>query len=411
MEHTERIQSPRLKAIIDANLCVGCGLCAAVSRGAITMAQSADHYLRPVQAAAIDETTDRLIADVCPGYRLTQPLRPEAVDHPLWGPIVAARTGYATDPQVRHRGASGGVLTALLTHLLESGAVDRVVQITASTSRPLENRTTTNHHAADIMLAAGSRYAPSAPLEHIIDELDQPGRFAVVGKPCDIAALRAYAQHDERVNEKVAVMLSFFCAGVPSFAGGQALAAAMRAPLDHIARFTFRGNGWPGRATATLRDGSEKSTSYADSWGQILSRHLQFRCKICPDGSGGAADIVCADAWESDDNGYPMFEEQDGRSLVVTRTAHGESVLSAALASGAVAAAPVDIGSIAGMQPAQASRKKLVLSRLLALAALGRRIPKYLGFQLWRATKSAGIAANLRSALGMVRRTLDAGRP
>lgn len=401
MEHTERIQSPRLKAIIDANLCVGCGLCAAVSRGAITMAPSADHYLRPVQAAAIDETTDRLIADVCPGYRLTQPLRPEAVDHPLWGPIVAVRTGYATDPQVRHRGASGGVLTALLTHLLESGAIDRVVQITASPSRPLENRTTTNHHAADILLAAGSRYAPSAPLEHIIDELDQPGRFAVVGKPCDIAALRAYAQHDERVNEKVAVMLSFFCAGVPSFAGGQALASAMQAPLDHIARFTFRGNGWPGRATATLRDGSEKSMSYADSWGQILSRHLQFRCKICPDGSGGAADIVCADAWESDDNGYPMFEELDGRSLVITRTAYGEKLLTAAIAAGAVAASPIDASSIAKMQPSQANRKRAVLPRLLAMLLVGRRTPRLYGFRLWRASWTGGLMSSARNLMGM----------
>jgi coenzyme F420 hydrogenase subunit beta len=36
--------------------------------------------------------------------------------------------------------------------------------------------------------------------------------------------------------------------------------------------------------------------SYADSWGGILSRHVQFRCKICPDGTGGFADVVCADA-------------------------------------------------------------------------------------------------------------------
>ena len=49
---------------------------------------------------------------------------------------------------------------------------------------------------------------------------------------------------------------------------------------------------------ATLRDGSERSTSYHESWGNILSKHVQHRCKVWADGTGVAADLVCADAWE-----------------------------------------------------------------------------------------------------------------
>src|SRR3712207_7050821 len=41
---------------------------------------------------------------------------------------------------------------------------------------------------------------------------------------------------------------------------------------------------------------------------------FRSRCKICPDGTGEFADIVCADAWYGKD-GYPDFAEREGRSL------------------------------------------------------------------------------------------------
>ena len=60
---------------------------------------------------------------------------------------------------------------------------------------------------------------------------------------------------------------------------------------------------------ATLREFTERTMSYHNSWGKILSRHVQHRCKICADGTGNPADLVCADAWHADDEGYPLFEE------------------------------------------------------------------------------------------------------
>ncbi len=150
------------------------------------------------------------------------------------------------------------------------------------------------------------------------------------------------AAADPMVAASFPVILSFFCAGVPSHAGGLELLAALG--LDHgdVASFRYRGMGWPGRATATLRDGSERSMSYHDSWGGILSRHVQLRCKICPDGIGMTADIVCADAWECDDAGYPIFAEAPGVSLIVARTALGAQIVAAAKATTINATRPAD---------------------------------------------------------------------
>src|SRR3546814_11296669 len=76
-----------------------------------------------------------------------------------------------------------------------------------------------------------------------------------------------------------------------------------------LARFRYRGNGWPGQARAETVDGQVAEMSYADSWGAHLSKEVQFRCKICPDAIGGVADVACPDAWHGEAEGYPSFDK------------------------------------------------------------------------------------------------------
>ena len=56
------------------------------------------------------------------------------------------------------------------------------------------------------------------------------------------------------------------------------------------------------------------------------------------------------------------------------------------------------------MQPAQARRKRLVLSRLIGMAATGRSIPKYRGLHMVEAARRAGLLSNAKSLLGIIRR-------
>lgn len=397
--------SPVLSRVLKADCCTGCGLCAAVSRGAIDMRLNRAGFLRPHQSRAIGTATDRLIGETCPGLRLTQQAG-EGDDHPLWGPLVAVRTGASTDPRLRHHASSGGALSALLVFLLESKVVDHIVQVAASEAAPIENAVVESRSGADIYHAAGSRYAPSAPLADLERQLSRPERFAFVGKPCDVAAVRALSRHDPQVAEKVPVLISFFCAGIPSLNGTREILGRLGVAEDDVKAFRYRGDGWPGLCRATLRDDGEASLSYAESWGDVLSRHVQFRCKICPDGSGGFADVVCGDAWHCDERGYPLFEDQPGRSLVISRTAWGEALVQQAAAAGYLTAEPLAIGEIENMQPSQARRKRLVASRLAAMAMLGRTTPRFRGLRLARAALSAGPWGNLRSFLGMARRLL-----
>jgi coenzyme F420 hydrogenase subunit beta len=72
--------------------------------------------------------------------------------------------------------------------------------------------------------------------------------------------------------------------------------------------------------------------------------------------------------------------------------------------AGYLTAEAIDADEIETMQPSQANRKRLVLSRLAAMAALGHRPPRFQGLRLMSAARSARVWANVRTFLGMARR-------
>lgn len=401
--------SPTVARVVRGQLCTGCGLCASVSAGAITMETVAPGYSRPRQHGDVSPQAEHAIAGACPGAVVAPwPQAPHV--HPYWGPWRRVATGHATDEALRHHASSGGALSALLIHALRSGRVDRVVHVTAHPDHPTRNLVTCSTTEAQIIEGAGSRYASSSPLGDIDRLLGDGGAAAFVGKPCDVSALRRLALTDRRVNEHVPLALSFFCGGVPSHDGADRILAAIGVKREEVSAFRYRGDGWPGAAVATMRDGRTAQMSYADSWGAHLSKEVQFRCKICPDAVGGVADIACADAWYGDDEGYPSFEEHLGRSLIVARTTAGEQFVEAAVEAGVLAIEPLDVGEIDRMQPAQARRKRLVRARLAALSATLQPKPEMRGVLVGEAARRAGGREALQNLLGSMRRVLSGRR-
>lgn len=391
----------QLRSVIDGDLCSGCGLCAAVlGPQRARMELRGPGYLRPVISDAGSAEEDRLFAEVCPGSHVHLPSPVNDLALPEWGPVLSVATGHAVNSDLRRRASSGGAISAVLERLLASGQAQYVLQVAASAETPWLNTVIRSYGVDSIRQASGSRYAPSAPLGAIIDCLSEGVPFAIVGKPCDIAALRAYARHDPRVDQLVVVMIAFMCGGVPSAEGVEMLVRKMGVDPAEVETFRFRGNGWPGRATATSKDGAERSLSYHESWGGVLSKHLQLRCKICADGVGMSADLVCADAWYGDESGYPSFEEQEGRSLVLGRTQRGEALIADAVAAGFLKTEPLDAREIDRMQPYQLRRARLTLSRLLAMRMFRKPATTYDLKALLRFARKAGAMSNLRSFLG-----------
>lgn len=363
-------------------------------------------YNRPEIPGPVSANAERLIESSCPGISV-HPWDASAATHPFWGPCLDIAVGYAENEEIRFRGSSGGVLSALAIHALELGAVDGVLVVTGDTVHPTRNRVQVARSRQEILESAGSRYSPSSPLEQVNQLLDSADRILFIGKPCDVSALRLLGREDPRVNAVFPIVLSFFCAGIPSVGGASKILGTMCVEESELTSFRYRGCGWPGHATATLRNGSVVKMSYEESWGDHLSSEVQFRCKVCPDAVGGVADLVCADAWYGGEGGYPTFEELPGRSLIIPRTETGLRLMEDAVKDGWIrlnghlSADEIDL-----MQPSQARRKRLVRARIAALACAGRRRPKMDNVFVDEAAGRASLLERARAFAGTLRRVI-----
>ena len=91
---------------------------------------------------------------------------------------------------------------------------------------------------------------------------------------------------------------------------------------DRLTAFRYRGHGCPGRMRYELDDGTCKEFRYTDFWGTDESQWVPpFRCKVCPDGIGEAADIAAADTWPggSPDPATEAVEPFPTRGSIVAR--------------------------------------------------------------------------------------------
>jgi len=398
-----------IEQVVADELCTGCGLCSGhFGPAKAVMAINTSGYLRPFPKLDLNKQEQTEFKSFCPGIMIELKSQTKQI-HQIWGPLVSCSVGWATDSETRHQGSSGGGISALLISMIESGAADFVAHNGADPVHPFRNVLKISRSRAEVLSAAGSRYSPSGPLAGLAEILAQPGRFVFVGKPCDAAALRSYLKGRPHIAERVAAIVAFMCAGIPSEKGTEEVVKKLGAKPADVARFSYRGNGWPGNAIATLHDGRQLEMDYASSWGNILNRHLQFRCKICPDGTGEFADLVCADAWYGKD-GYPDFAEQAGRSLILARTDQGQTLLEAAVATSHLKREDCPVEDISLMQPYQESRKRLLVSRLAALFLRRGRIPKFKGMRLIRSAIGIGPSVHWRNFIGTIRRIPSQGK-
>lgn len=386
----------QIAGVVQSGNCTGCGACCQLDPG-LHMSLSPDGYSRPTRKPGSPPTeANPAFNAICPGRTVDSPRPPDSSWHSTMGPIVAAFQGSAKDPSIRFTGSSGGALTALVTWLIESGRVTEVVGAAADPAQPIQTVTVTIHNRDEALAAAGSRYAPVSNAAHATLGRDD---IAFIGKPCEVSAVRALAAYRRTT---APILLSFYCAGTPSQTATESIVQQLIGEQQPVAMW-YRGHGWPGRFTVVTEEGESRGLSYNDSWGATLGPAAQWRCKVCADGIGESADIVAADFWQSDENGYPVFDEGVGVSALLARTALGAELLQSAVIEGALEVSPLDPDELAAVQPYQVERRTKLAARLIGARAAGQPVPRYRGFGLWRHLLRNPLD-QLRAARGTFRR-------
>jgi coenzyme F420 hydrogenase subunit beta len=401
-----------LAEIVEGGLCIGCGLCKGMAEAdSIQFVLTPEGRERPVARRPLDAASLDRINAVCPGTRVEgaagtaaagtatgAAAQSRARHDVVWGSAEELAVGYAADPTVRHQASTGGVLTALGQFMLASGRAKFILHVAASAKEPMRSERRLSFDAASVLEGAGSRYGPAVPLADFTALLNRAEPFALIAKPCDIAAVRNLARIDPRVDRYLQYALTFVCGGASDLTKSEEIASGLGIPPDRLSLFRYRGYGCPGPTRVDTTDGRSFELTYQQMWEDEATWRIQPRCKICPDAIGERADLAASDVWPG---GGPTGEHDNINGIIV-RTLRGLELYRAALAAGAIVVPPRDVSfaDFDDFQPHQVRKKRAVWARLAGMKAAGLPVPETRNLRLAECARLNTLAENLDEARG-----------
>lgn len=291
----------------------------------------------------------------------------------LIGPYQTLFTGYAKDETIRRRGASGGVISRVLIHLVETGLVDGAVVLQQGRREPERATPFIATNREEILAAAQSVYAVTPMLDILPDMARFDGHLAFVGLPEQVTALRLLQVGRHPVAQKVNFVIgpytgtNMYFGAVRSFLRSQGVRDSV--PVTSL---QWRAGEWPGYLEVKIADGrvlrAEKFY-----YNYLIPFYISRNCLITPDFSNEATDLSVGDAWS------PAFERaRGGHSVIIARSGEAKEVLESLYHSGELKLDPVAENDILSMHAHMIDFKKRgTYIRLDWQRRKGIPVPKY----------------------------------
>lgn len=381
-----------LSKIISEDLCHRCGSCVGICPTGV-LGLDGEEY--PVVKNLSACTDCDLCVKVCPGEEFDAPsfahqqfgYVPDY--HDMHGHYTKAFISYANDQELRNTSTSGGLITGLLIYLLESGQIDGALVVGSDEDQKWKGKPFIARSREELITTAKSKYAIS-PTNVEFEEIRRvPGRYAIVGLPCQIHGFHKAARLDRKLKERVVLTIGLFCHAAIEHDPMRFLWDRIESERKDITKFISRVGKHPGTPHIQFSDGTQKPFYFPNATGfrptsmeilNILYRmYTPPRCMTCYDGTAEFADIAVGDPWlpaPADDVSF-----YDGYSFALVRTKNGEAQIAAAVAAGAITLRELDDDVARTCNRSMGEEKRWRAFRIIEThRRQGRAIPTY-GFE------------------------------
>ncbi len=297
--------------------CGGCvTFCSAINYGAL----KTDPQGKPVYADIERCIECGICYMICPETGvLDQEIIKGAGWQPPAGRIIGTSVAKARDLIIQESGTDGGVITALLVHLFETGKINGAV-----VSRDMETGRTpwlatskeeildaagSHFNLSQGMEAFGERYATFSPSIKALDEIRREGleRIAFVGTPCQINTIRRMQALGVVPADSIVLCLGLLCSGNFTLTKENFHALEKKYQFDYhdIEKINIKENFILRLATGEIREIPISE----------LEPMKRTACRFCKDFSAEFADIS-----------FGGLGADDGYTTVITRTPLGRAV-------------------------------------------------------------------------------------
>ncbi|MBY6361520.1 Coenzyme F420 hydrogenase/dehydrogenase, beta subunit C-terminal domain [Rhodococcoides corynebacterioides] len=317
---------PSIELVLENDCCVGCGACAV--RGQMVMTRDAQGCRKAHPAAGADREALAEASKICP-FADESPNEDVHSDR-LYGSLSQAddvlgryesvfHARIADDEEVA-KSSSGGMTTFVLRELERLGAIDYVIHVGAGSSELFDYRASPADGASEFRKSV---YYSSSFEEAVRVAKSKEGRYAFVGVPCFVSALRNLMLVDKVIEARVAYVFALICGHMKSSLFAESLAwqvgvkpnklkavdFRVKKPGTAASDYGFVASSSNGQGTAFRRSGELFGTNWGHGTFQLNA------CNFCDDIFGESADATFGDAW------LPEFDTiWQGTNIVVSRS-------------------------------------------------------------------------------------------
>lgn len=322
--------------IVEADLCVGCGGCAAYVPQSIRMKLNDYGAYTPILTENCTSAVDAINAlEVCPFSSLAASeddlaaqrfATQNGIEHNAEiGYYHKCFVGHVTSPQDRFASSSGGITTWLLKEMLNSGAVTSVACVFPSRAKNCLFEYKLVNSSGALWESRKSKYYP-IELSRVIEDIrKESGRVALVGLPCFLKGIELLIRRDTGLKDKIAYRIGLFCGHLKSaqytaflarscgLNESELLKVDYRSKINSQSAGDYRFEAHSCESGVPVMRMLRRKDTFAASWSYNL--FMLGACDCCDDVVGELADVSVGDAWIP-----PYAADPLGSSIIVCRT-------------------------------------------------------------------------------------------